>query len=132
MTMTRWLCAAGFLCLLPAAGVFAQTITIQRPPVDPVSSPVRVQVSVNLFVPGPTNDSEQANALRERATRSMYAIAAGECDILRDKLADDCRMENVNVNISRQRQPIDGQQLDGLQVNGTFGYRITQKAGISP
>src|SRR5579864_1258258 len=118
--MMRKLAAVGFLCLVPLAGTFAQTITIQRPPVDPTAGAVRVQVSVNFFVPGPTNDSEQATQLRERATRQMYAMAARECDLLRDRLADDCRMENVNVNIGRQRQQVDGQQMEGLQVNGTF------------
>jgi len=130
--MLRRLSVVGVLCLVPPSGAFAQTITIQRPPVDPTAGAVRVQVSVNFFVPGPTNDSEQATQLRERATRHMYAMAARECDLLRDRLADDCRMESVNVNIGRQRQQFEGQQVDGIQVNGTFGYRITQKAAVNP
>ena len=126
--------AVGLLCLLPFAGALAQTITIQRPPVqsDPGAGPIRVQVNVNFFVPGPANDSEQSVALRDHASRTIYEMAARECELLRDKLADDCRLENVNVNINRQLQQFGGQQVEGFQVGGTLGYRITQKAAVSP
>jgi hypothetical protein len=68
----RKACAAGLLCLLPLAGAGAQTITIQRPGVvDPNAGPIRVQFIVNFFMPGPANDSEQANMLPAPADRSM-------------------------------------------------------------
>jgi hypothetical protein len=87
-TMLRMACAVGILCLIPLAGGGAQTITIQRPqgPVDPGAGPIRVQLSVNFFVPGPANESEQAVALRDRASRAIYDMAARECEILREKL----------------------------------------------
>jgi hypothetical protein len=132
--MLRKACAVGFFCLIPFASAAAQTITIQRPqgPVDPSAGPIRVQISVNFFAPGPTDESEQSIALRDRASRTIYALAARECEVLREKLADDCRLENVNVNINRQQQQFGGQQVEGFQVGGTLGYRITQKAAVSP
>jgi hypothetical protein len=132
--MLRMACAIGFLCLIPFAGGGAQTITIQRPqgPVDPSAAPIRIQLSVNVFVPGPADESEQSVALRDRASRAIYEMAARECEILREKLADDCRLESVNVNLNRQRQQFGGQQVDGFQAGGTLGYRITQKAAVSP
>ncbi len=132
--MLRMACAVGFLCLVPFAGGGAQTITIQRPqgPVDPNASPIRVQLSVNFFVPGPANESDQSMALRDRASRAIYEMAARECEILREKLADDCRLESVNVNLNRQQQQFGGQQVEGFQAGGTLGYRITQKAAVSP
>jgi hypothetical protein len=124
---------AGLLCLLPLAGAGAQTITIQRPGVvDPNAGPIRVQFSVNFFVPGPANDSEQANMLRDRASRSVYELAARECEVLRERLADDCRLESVNVNINRQPQQFGGQQTEGFQVSGQLAYRITQKPAVTP
>ncbi|HEY6256662.1 MAG TPA: hypothetical protein VIY51_12795 [Xanthobacteraceae bacterium] len=127
-------CAVAVLCLIPFASAQAQTITIQRPPgpLDPNAGAIRVQVSINFFLPGPTNDSEQSIALRDHASRTIYAMAARECEALREKLADDCRLENVNVNINRQQQQIGGQQIEGFQVGGTLGYRISQKAAVSP
>jgi hypothetical protein len=127
-------CAVGLLCLIPFASG-AQTITIQqRPqgPVDPNAGVIRVQISVNFFMPGPTNESEQSVALRDRASRTIYEMAARQCEVLRERLADDCRLESVNVNINRQQQQIGGQQVEGFQAGGTLGYRITQKATVTP
>jgi hypothetical protein len=131
--MLRKACAVGLLCLIPFASG-AQTITIQRPqsPVDPNAGPIRVQISVNFFVPGPTNETEQSVALRDRASGTVYDMAAHQCEILRERLADDCRLESVNVNINRQQQQIGGQQVEGFQAGGTLGYRITQKAAVNP
>jgi hypothetical protein len=125
---------AGFFCLIAVASAGAQTVTIQRPAglIDPNAGPIRVQISVNFFVPGPTDESEQSIALRDRASRTIYDMAARECAVLREKLADDCRLESVNVNINRQPQQFGGQQVEGFQAGGTLGYRITQKAAVSP
>jgi hypothetical protein len=132
--MWRGALAVGILCFVPFTASLAQTITFQRPPVpgDPGAGPIRVQVSVNFFMAGPVNEDEQSVALRDRASRTVYEMAARECELLREKLADDCRLENVNVNINRQRQQLGGQQVDGIQVGGTLGYRITQKGPVSP
>jgi hypothetical protein len=132
--MLRKACVVGLFCLVPFVSVGAQTITIQRPqgPVDPNAGPIRVQISVNFFVPGPANESEQSVALRDRASRAIYDMAARQCEVLREKLADDCRLESVNVNINRQQQQMNGQQVEGFQAGGQLGYRITQKAAVSP
>jgi hypothetical protein len=132
--MLRKATAVGFFCLILLASAGAQTIAIQPPrgPVDPSAGPIRVQISVNFFVPGPANDSEQSIALRDRASRTIYDMAARQCEVLRERLADDCRLESVNVNINRQQQQFGGQQVEGFQAGGTLGYRITQKAAVSP
>jgi hypothetical protein len=131
-TMLRKACAVGFLCLIPFASG-AQTVVLPRAQaaIDPNAGVIRVQIGVNFFVAGPTNESEQAIALRDRASRTVYEMAARQCEVLRERLADDCRLENVNVTINRQQQQIAGQQVEGFQVGGTLGYRITQKA-VSP
>jgi hypothetical protein len=132
--MLRKAYAIAFFCLIPFASADAQTITIQRPAgtVDPNAGPIRVQISVNFFVPGPTDESEQSVALRDRASRTIYDLAARECAVLRERLADDCRLESVNVNINRQQQQFGGQQVEGFQAGGQLGYRISQKAAVNP
>jgi len=129
----RKACVIGFFCLAPLAGAGAQTITIQRPGSArsqrwPHSRPDQRE----LLRAGPANDSEQSTALRDRASRAIYDLAAHECEVLREKLADDCRLENVNVNITVNRPPqqLGGQPTEGFQVAGTLGYRISQK--LSP
>src|SRR4051812_20697942 len=40
--------------------------------------------------------------IADKARRTVYEMAARECDLLREVLAKDCRMESVNNNIGRQ------------------------------
>ncbi len=53
--------------------------------------PIRIQVSVNLFFAGPAGESEEALKLRERARRSVYEMAAGECALVEQVLAKTSR-----------------------------------------
>jgi hypothetical protein len=85
---------------------------------------VRIQSSINFFVAGPSGDGDEAQKLRERARRIVYEMAARECDLLREVLAKDCRMEQVNVNIGRQ---FGQQQQEGYTVNGSMNFQITLK-----
>jgi predicted dehydrogenase len=89
---------------------------------------VRVQNNINFFVPGPTGDGDDAQKLREKAQRTVYEMAGHECDLLRQILAKDCRLEsiNVNVNAANQRQ-YNQQQPEGLNVNGSMSLQITLK-----
>lgn len=63
---------------------------------------VRVQANVSFFVTGATGDSEEAQKAREKAQRTVYQMAARECDLLCEVLAKDCRMESINSNVGRQ------------------------------
>jgi hypothetical protein len=85
---------------------------------------VRIQTSINFFVVGPTGEGEEAQKLRDRARRIIYEMAAHECDLLREILAKDCRMESINSNIGRQ---MGQQQQEGYNVNGSMNFQITLK-----
>jgi hypothetical protein len=87
---------------------------------------VRVQSNINMFVPGPTGDGEEAQKLRDRGRRMIYEMAAHECDLLRDVIAKDCRLESVNTNLNRQNN-YNSQQPDGDTVNGSMSLQITLK-----
>jgi len=97
---------------------------------EQISSPVRqegqvrIQTSINFFVAGPTGDGEEAQKLRDKARRIVYEMAGRECDLLREVLAKDCRMESVNSNIGRQ---FSQQQQEGYTVNGSMNFQITLK-----
>ncbi len=88
-------------------------------------APVRIQTSFNFFVPGPAGDGDEAQKARDKARRSIYEMAARECDLLREVLAKDCRLESVNSSIGRQQ--FGPQQLDGYTVNGNVSLQITVK-----
>jgi hypothetical protein len=120
---------AGVSLLLSLAPSAAQTPG-QRILIEQSGSParqegqVRVQTNINFFVTGPTGDGEEAQKLRDRARRTIYEMAARECDLLREVLAKDCRMESVNSNINRQ---FGQQQQEGYNVNGSMSFQITLK-----
>jgi hypothetical protein len=115
--------------LLLAAPAAAQTPG-QRIVIEQSGSPsrqeglVRIQTTINFLVTGPTGEGEEAQKLRDRARRIIYEMAARECDLLREVLAKDCRMESVNVNIGRQ---FGQQQQEGYTVNGSMNFQISLK-----
>jgi hypothetical protein len=111
----------------PAVGQEASPIVRERMTVAPGQpdrrgDQVRVQVGVNFFVPGPTNESEEAAKIRDRARRAVYEMAGRECALLQDTIAAECRLESVNVSINRQSG-----QVEGFTVSGQLGFRITRK-----
>ena len=85
---------------------------------------VRIQSTINFFVAGPTGESEEAQKLRDRARRAVYEMAARECDLLREVIAKDCRMEQVSNNINRQ---YGNQQQEGFTITGSMNFQITLK-----
>jgi len=85
---------------------------------------VRVQVGVNLFMPGPSGDGDEADQLRERARRAVYQMAAAECRLLKEVLADTCRLNSININVNRQQR---AGQTEGVMANGNFTMQITLK-----
>ena len=127
MNWTARFASVGIAFLLLTAPTFAQG---QRVVIEQSAAPrqegfVRVQSTISLFVPGPTGDSEEAQKARDRARRMVYEMAARECDLLREAIAKDCRLESVNSNVGRQGY--NQQQPDGYTVNGTMNLQITLK-----
>ncbi len=106
---------AATLALCPLGGG-AQDATAERR-----EEPIRIQVNVNLFFPGPTGESEEAVKLRERVRRSVYEMAAGECPLLEQVLAKTCRLESATVSLNRQ----SGGQTEGYTAGGNFVMRVT-------
>ena len=85
---------------------------------------VRVQSSVNVFMPGPSGEGEAGDQLRDRARKMIYQMAARECGMLEDVLARTCRLEAINVSLNRQ--PGTGMG-DGYMVGGNFTMVVTLK-----
>ena len=120
---------AGLLLLIAPAAVEAQgqrVIVEQSNGSTHQEGSVRVQSNISLFIPGPTGEGDEADKLRERARRMIYDMAGHECDLLRDTLAKDCRLESITSNLNRQPQ-FGPQQQDGYMVNGNMSLQITLK-----
>ena len=85
---------------------------------------VRVQSSVNVFMPGPSGEGEAGDQLRDRARKMIYQMAARECGMLEEVLARTCRLEAINVSLNRQPGASMG---DGYMVGGNFTMVVTLK-----
>jgi hypothetical protein len=126
--MTSKLMLSMILAVLAGGGAAAQSPT-QRVVIDRGAATarpdgmVRIQMSVQLFLPGPTDDGEEAEKHRERARRALYSLASKECDVLREAIASDCRLEAININLNRQ----GGGQAQGYAASGTMTFQITLK-----
>ena len=130
MTLLKRILPAGAGLLFLIAPVLAQAqgqrITIEQSGSAPrQEGSVRVQSTLNLFVAGPTGEGEEAQKLRDRARRMVYEMAGRECDLLREVLAKDCRLESITSNLNRQQ--FGPQQQDGYIVNGSMSLQITLK-----
>jgi hypothetical protein len=121
--MSRKVLLTALLVSLLGGAAAAQTRVVERPSSGRQEGIVRVALSVQMFVVGPTDESDEANLHRERARKTLYDMAAKECDMLRSSIALDCRLESVNVNLNRQSNG----QVNGYMVNGQMAYQITLK-----
>jgi len=93
---------------------------------DQAGGSIRVQVGINMCMPGATDDSAAADQLRQQARRTVYKMAAHECDVVLEVLAKECRLESINVNVNANR-PYNSNAVPGYQVNGNIGLRVLLK-----
>jgi hypothetical protein len=126
--MQRLLTASAFLlgCVTCAS---AQTIVVNpnRTSMPMTAEQVRVTLNVNTFLPALNDTGEDALKAQEAGRRMIYALAAHECDILRDTIASECRLESINVNVQRMPNQFGPQRVEGFNVNANISYRVLQK-----
>jgi hypothetical protein len=136
--IAAFLAAFPFAAAAPTGGADAQdfmphvreriAIPAQYVPPQQRDDTVRVQVNLNLFMPG-TTEGDEGDRLRESARRMIYKYAQHECDLLREVLAKDCRLQTINVNIMRQA---NANAAHGFNVSGALGLQITTKDTAPP
>ncbi len=84
---------------------------------------VRVQVSVSYTLPGPSGEDD-ALKVQENARRALYLVADKECTLLRETIASECKIENINVNVNRVRhQP----NPETITATASMTYRVQLK-----
>jgi hypothetical protein len=88
------------------------------------SNPVRVQIGISMTLAGPGDASEAADKVRDDARRAIYRTALHECDILKEILAAECRLESINVNLNRQTNT---NMPQGYLVHGNIGLAVVPK-----
>ncbi len=123
------LASAILLLVVPAVAQTGQRISVEQFNAAPrQENMARIQNSISFFLAGPTGEGDDAQKLRERAQRAVYEMAAHQCDMLRDVLAKDCRLETVNVNVNANNtRQFNQQQVEGLNVSGSMAFQISLK-----
>jgi hypothetical protein len=93
------------------------------PDVIALDKGVRVQSSLNYSVPLTSNDVDEIFKAQDALRLRLYAVADKECALLAQTIASVCRLENVNVNVHRQRQT----NADTINATLTMSFRVLLK-----
>jgi hypothetical protein len=72
------------------------------------ADPSRVQVGLNSFFAGPIDESDDAVKLRDRVRRSIHQMAASECTLVEQVLANACRLESINLYLKTRDIDLPG------------------------
>ena len=121
------LAAVGILALC-AGSAMAQDggvrmVISTQPSAATQADQVRLNVSMNFFVPGPAGLGDEAMQVQEKARKRMYELVSHECKVLREAIANDCRVDSMNINVNRHQ----GGQTEGFTIGANATYRITLK-----
>ena len=105
-----------FMATAPAAG---QTITL------PAVQVVNVSVNFSTQIPLADLDGESLASSQETGRKFIYQLARDECVILKEVIADTCRL--TNLNISTQIQNYNNGQPIMLYINGNANFAVRMK-----
>ena len=113
---------AALTLALTAAPALAESNAIALP----ATGPVNVNVSYNLQLPaGPGPDTAELLSSAERdARKSMYTLAAKECEALLATIASSCQITAINVSTQINRYP---GQVPTLYISSNVSMQIALK-----
>jgi hypothetical protein len=128
--MFRFLLLPIFTIVLSTAAT-AQTAdtTVHAPAPKMRPEPIRVTVNVSVFAPSVNDSGAPAMQAQEAGRKMIYEVAGHECALLLSVLANECRLESVNINVQRFAPYQYGNQsgTEGFNINGNIGLRVLQK-----
>lgn len=87
---------------------------------------IKVNVSYSFFVPGNTDTVENSAELHEKGRRMIYKIISNECAVLRETIADTCKLNRLNVT-QRHMYRNRNRKQSGVTVGGRATYNVTMK-----
>jgi len=127
--MLRMTISALLLVAAPMSAIAQERVVVQSPAVTDIMSKrpneiVRINVNVNFQISAAADLSDDAEKARENARRAIYEMAKRECVIILELMAQECRLESVNVNFQRQTHI---QWPQGYAVNGSISLRAIPK-----
>jgi hypothetical protein len=88
---------------------------------------VRVTSSLSMSEPLAAADQDALLAKQTAARKTVYEIAGQECKLLLDTIAQECRLESLNVNSNVQNQNFRDPPTIFLNTNSNASFRILLK-----
>jgi hypothetical protein len=70
-----------------------------------------VNLQSNITLALPFEEGEKPDAQVEAAQRTLYALAARQCLIAQDTIADECRVSNLSSTVNTQRMQRENSQI---------------------
>jgi hypothetical protein len=101
-------------------------MVIQQSSPSPDGAQVRVNVAMSVVM-GASGLGDQAVQAQEQARRKAYELAAHECAVLRDTIANECHIESINVSANRYQGSYSTSRPENYSVGVNAVYRITLK-----
>ena len=91
----------------------------------PGSKFVKVNVTFTMELPLPDESQKALTTMQTKGRRQIYKFAKGECTVLKEVIADACRLTNLQVSTQVRRQ--QGHLPVIVYLNGNAGFAITLK-----
>ena len=92
------------------------------------SNVVNVNVSFNSQVPLADTSDEAIARTQKRSRRFIYRMAVKECAVLKETIAETCRLTNLNVSTNVQHR--SGNNPVMLNLNGNAQFSISLKSDV--
>ena len=115
--------AVAVLCLTVSMPAQAPARSFVQPP--HTGQFVNVSVSFNTQMPLPDMSENKLAAAQKSGRMLMYRLAGEECAVLKEVVAETCRLTNLNVSTQiRQRH---NNNPPTININGSARFSITLK-----
>lgn len=123
--------------VLAGAAILALPATTMAPMLSPASASMRsslmqgpeivnVNVSFNSQVPLVDTSDEAIARTQKTSRRFIYRMAVRECAVLKETIAETCRLTNLNVSTNVQHR--SGNNPVMLNLNGNAQFAISLKS----
>ena len=122
-----------FIAVLAGAAIIGLSATMMAPASASMRSSllqgpdiVNVNVSFNSQIPLVDTSDDAIASTQRKGRRFIYRMAVKECAVLKETIAETCRLTNLNVSTNVQLQPNRSPPM--LNLNGNAQFAISLKS----
>ncbi len=91
---------------------------------------ISIQATVSMSVPADPGQ-EDGGAQIEKAQKTFYQLAAGQCSLVLASIADDCQITGMNNNVDLNRNVRNESARNDVIIRGTVSMVVKLKANAT-